>query len=112
MDNRVFELRTYHAAPGKMAALHARFRDHVCRLLQKHGMTLLGFWVPLDPAEAEQKLVYMVAYPSREAAERSWAAFRADSEWKAVKEASERDGKIVERLESVFLSPTDYSALR
>jgi hypothetical protein len=112
MDHRVFELRTYHAAPGKMAALHARFREHSCRLLQKHGMTLLGFWVPLEPGEAEKKLVYLVAYPNREAAERSWAAFRADPEWQAVKEASERDGKIVERIESVFLGPTDYSAVR
>jgi hypothetical protein len=111
MDQRVFELRTYHAAPGKMAALHARFRDHSCRLLRKHGMTLLGFWVPLDPAEADQKLFYLVAYPSRAAAEQSWAAFRADPDWQAVKEASERDGKLVERIDSVFLNPTDYSAL-
>jgi hypothetical protein len=112
MDTRVFELRTYHAAPGKMAALHARFRDHSCRLLHKHGMTLLGFWVPLAPAEAETKLLYLVAYPSREAAERSWTAFRADPEWQAVKAASERDGKLVERIDSVFLGPTDYSSLR
>jgi hypothetical protein len=112
MDNRVFELRTYHAVPGKMAALHQRFREHTCRLLQKHGLTLLGFWVPLEAGESEKRLVYLVAYPSREAAERSWAAFRVDPEWQAVKEASERDGQIVERIESVFLSPTDYSALR
>jgi hypothetical protein len=75
-------------------------------------MTLLGFWVPLEPGEAEKKLVYLVAYPSREAAERSWTAFRADPEWQAAKEASERDGKLAERIESVFLNPTDYSALR
>jgi hypothetical protein len=32
-DARVYELRTYHAAPGKMAALNARFRDHTTKLL-------------------------------------------------------------------------------
>ncbi|HXG11458.1 MAG TPA: NIPSNAP family protein [Gemmataceae bacterium] len=112
VDRRVFELRTYHAAPGKMEALHARFRNHTCRLLQKHGMTLVGFWVPADPTQAEQKLIYVLAFPSREAAEKSWKAFRDDPEWKAAKAASEKDGVLVEKVESVFLNPTDYSPLR
>jgi hypothetical protein len=109
VDTRVFEMRTYYAAPGKMEALHARFRDHTCRLFQKHGMTLIGFWSPTDPKEAERKMVYLLAYPSREAAEKSWKAFRTDPEWLRAKEASEKSGVLVERLESVFLSPTDYS---
>ncbi len=32
-DHRVYELRTYYVAPGKMSALHARFRDHTCKLV-------------------------------------------------------------------------------
>jgi hypothetical protein len=111
-DGRVFELRTYYAAPGKMQALHARFRDHTCRLFQKHGMTLVGFWSPTEAKEAEVKMVYLLAHPSQEAAQKSWAAFRADPEWQAAKAASEKNGTLVTKLEAVFLNPTDYSPLK
>jgi hypothetical protein len=111
-DERVFELRTYTAAPGKMEALHARFRDHTCKLFEKHGMAVIGFWNPTDPKNAEQKLVYILAFPSKQAADKSWKAFRADPAWKAAKEASEKDGKLVEQVESVYLKPTDYSPLK
>jgi hypothetical protein len=111
-DTRVFELRTYYAAPGKMEALHARFRNHTCKLFQKHGMTLIGFWSPTIPAEAEKKMIYVLAFPSQEAAERSWKAFREDPAWKAAKAASEKNGVLVEKVESVFLKATDYSPLR
>ncbi len=111
-DTRVFEMRTYYAAPGKMEALHARFRDHTCKLFKKHGMTLVGFWSPADPKEAETKMVYILAFPSKEAAVKSWMAFGADPDWKAAKEASEKNGKLVEKVESVFLNPTDYSPIK
>src|SRR5262245_29474961 len=65
--DRVFELRIYHAAPGKMKALHTRFRDHTCKLFKKHGMTLIGFWSPTDEKEAEKKMYYILAYSSKEA---------------------------------------------
>src|SRR4051812_41409130 len=76
VSNRVFEMRTYYAAEGKMKALHARFRDHTNKLFVKHGMDLVGYWVPTDEKGAETKLIYMLAYPSKEAADRSWKAFR------------------------------------
>lgn len=112
VDARVFEMRTYYAAPGKMEALHKRFRDHTNKLFVKHGMTLIGFWSPIDPKEAEQKMVYILAYPSREAADKSWKAFRDDPDWKAARDASEKDGKLVEKVESIFLNPTDYSPIK
>jgi hypothetical protein len=112
VETRVFELRTYYAAPGKMEALHARFRDHTCKLFEKHGMTIIGFWSPTDPKQAEQKLIYVLAFPSRAAAAKSWKAFGADPEWQRVKTASEKDGKLVERVESVYMNPTDYSPLK
>jgi hypothetical protein len=111
-DTRVFEMRTYYAAPGKMAALHARFRDHTCKLFEKHGMTIIGFWSPTDSKEAETKMVYILAFPSRDAATKAWAAFASDPAWKAVKEASEKEGKLVEKVESVYLNPTDYSPIK
>jgi hypothetical protein len=112
MDDRVFEMRTYFAAPGKMKALHARFRDHTCGLFKKHGITLVGFWSPIDEKEAEKKMVYVLAYPSKAAADKSWAAFRADPDWLKAKGESEKDGTLVEKVESVFLNPTDYSPLK
>lgn len=111
-DLRIFEMRTYFAAPGKMEALHARFRNHTCKLFEKHGMTLIGFWSPSDPKEAAKKLVYTLAFPNKEAADKSWKAFREDPAWNAVREASEKNGKLVDKVESVFLNPTDYSPLK
>jgi hypothetical protein len=112
VDTRVFEMRTYYAHPGKMEALHARFRDHTNKLFVKHGMTLIGFWSPTDPKEAERKMVYILAYPNREAAKKSWDAFRADPDWKKAKAASEAGGPLVEKVDSVFLNPTDYSPIK
>jgi hypothetical protein len=111
-ETRVFELRTYYAAPGKMEALHKRFREHTCKLFEKHGMTIVGFWSPTNSKEAEEKLVYLLAFPSKGAADKSWKDFRADPDWNRAREASERDGKLVERVESVYLSPTDYSPMK
>lgn len=112
MDTRVFELRTYYAHPGRMSALHQRFRNHTCRLFEKHGMTLVGFWSPIDPAAAEDKMVYVLAHASKGAADKSWSAFRTDPDWIAARDASEKDGPIVAKVESLFLHPTDYSPIR
>jgi NIPSNAP len=112
VEGRVFEMRTYYAAPGKMKALHARFRDHTNTLFKKHGMEIIGFWSPIDPTEAEKKLVYILAYPSKEAATQSWKAFQADPDWKKAKDASEVGGKLVDKVDSVFLTGTDYSPIK
>jgi hypothetical protein len=114
-DGRVFELRTYTAAPGKIDALNARFKDHTLALFKKHGMEVIGFWMPLekdkDPA-AGDKLVYLLSFKSRAAAEAAWKAFGSDPAWVAVKTASEVDGRLTSKIESVFLSGTDYSPLK
>ncbi|HXI52954.1 MAG TPA: NIPSNAP family protein [Candidatus Saccharimonadales bacterium] len=106
-DTRCFEMRTYYAAPGKLEALHARFRDHTCKLFEKHAMVNLGYWVPLT--NTENKLIYFLAYPSREARAASWKAFGNDPDWKAAQKASEANGPLVKKVESRLLSATDYS---
>ena len=106
---RVFELRTYYCHPGRLEALQKRFRDHTTRIFTKHGMENIGYWVPTDKPDV---LVYILAYPSREAATASWAAFRADPEWNTVRTASEADGPIVLKVESVYMTPTDYSPIK
>lgn len=109
---RVFELRTYHTFPGRLEALHKRFREHTNAIFVKHGMSLIGYWTPTEAPDSENTLVYILAYPSMAAREASWKAFRDDPDWQAAREASEKDGKIVEKVESKFLTPTDYSPIR
>jgi hypothetical protein len=108
-----FELRTYLTAPGKLAALNTRFRDHTCALFQKHGMTLVGFWTPAPGQPgADNTLIYLLQHASKEAAEASWKAFRADPEWIKAKAASEVDGSLTEKVEGLGLLPTDYSPMK
>ena len=106
-------MRTYYAAPGKLEALNARFRDHTCALFRKHGMEIIGFWMPVDKEQgAENKLVYILAHKSREAARESFAAFGNDPAWKQARAESEVNGRLVEKVESVFMSATDYSPIK
>jgi NIPSNAP protein len=109
---RFFEMRTYIAPPGKLEALNARFRDHTNKLFIKHGMELIGYWTPTEGPAASNTLVYILAYPNKEAREKAWKAFQEDPEWKAAREASEVNGKLVEKVDSVFLKPTDYSPIK
>ena len=108
----VYELRTYTAAEGKIANVNARFRDHTRRIFEKHGMKNIGYWTPLEGPTAGTTLVYILEHQSREAARASWAAFRTDPDWLKAKAESETAGPIVAKVESVFLNPTDYSALK
>ena len=107
IDTRVFEMRTYFAAPGKLDDLHARFRDHTTQLFTKHGITNLGYWTPIE--NPENKLVYLLAYPTREARDASWKAFGADPDWQTARKASEENGKLVLKIEQRFLTATDFS---
>ena len=109
--NRVFELRTYTAHPGRIDDVHARFADHTGALLERHGMTNIGYISPQDSPLSENTLIYILAHDSRAAAEASWAAFREDPEWQRVSEESRRDGPLVENVVSVFMDPTYYSQM-
>ena len=112
-DGRVFEMRTYTAHPGKLDALNARFRNHTLAIFKKHGMENVGYWVPAEGQPgAGEKLVYILAHKSRAAADASWKAFRSDPDWVKARAESEKDGPIVAKLESVFLSATDYSPFK
>ncbi len=111
-DSRVFELRVYHTAPGRLPALQSRFRDHTITIFNHHHMTSIGYWVPEDPSQKDNTLIYIIAHPSREEAKKNWAAFVADPEWQKVAKASEADGKIVEKIDSTYMDPTDFSPLK
>jgi hypothetical protein len=109
---KVFELRTYTAPPDKLADLHKRFRDHTLRIFQKHGMTNVVYMSPTDAPLSQNTLIYLLSHQSREAAKKSWAEFGADPEWKKVASESQVNGRILEKVESVFLTATDYSPMK
>ena len=109
---RVFELRTYTAPEGKLADLHARFRNHTMRIFKKHGIENVAYFAPQDAPMSQNTLVYLIAHPSREAAKQNWAAFQKDPEWQKVANESQVNGKIVAKVESVFLDATDYSPMK
>jgi NIPSNAP len=106
-DKQVYEMRVYYAAEGKLDALHARFRDHTTKLFEKHGIKNVGYWVPLE--NPDRRLIYFLAYPSRDAREQSWKNFMGDPDWVKAYKASEVDGKLVAKVESKYFQATDYS---
>ena len=108
--NRLFEIRTYYANEGKLDALKARFRDHTVALFKKHGMTNVGYWVPVD--NKDNKLVYILAFPNKEARKKAFQGFVNDPDWKAAYKASTKDGKLVKKIDSEFLTGTDFSAIK
>ena len=109
---RVFELRTYTCYEGKLPDLLARFRNHTTRLFERHGMTNIAYWVPQDAPASQNTLIYVIAHASREAAKKNWDEFRNDPEWQKVQKESEANGKIVSKVVSVFMDPTDFSTLK
>ncbi len=104
---KCYELRIYHAAEGKLDSLNTRFREHTLELFKRHGMTSVGYWMPLE--NPDRLLVYLLAYPNLAAREASWKAFQADPAWVAAKAASETTGTLVAKVESRYLAPTDFS---
>lgn len=106
----LYELRVYHPHPGKLDALNARFREHTLKLFEKHGMRNVAYWIEQPSEQApDGKVIYVLAFPSRDARDASWRSFVADPEWQAVAAASEADGKLVARVDSTFMSLADYS---
>jgi NIPSNAP len=105
----VYELRIYHVYEGKLDDLLRRFRDHTTKLFEKHGIKNVAYWTPTDEPLKGKTLVYILAHPSREAATANWKAFGADPEWQSVKDKSEANGKLVEKIDSTFMMMTDFS---
>ena len=111
--DKLYELRVYKAAEGKLDALHARFRDHTDGIFASHGMRSVGYWSPTEGTKAGDVLIYVLEYPNRDAAKASWKAFGRDPKWQSARKASEVNGRLLaERPESIYMKPTDYSPTR
>ena len=109
---RVFEIRTYTTNEGKLDALHARFRNHTTKLFEKHGITNVGYWKPLDEPLSKNTLIYIVSHPDREAAKKAWEGFRNDPEWVKAKQASEVNGVLTAKVDSIYMEAADYSKIK
>jgi hypothetical protein len=110
-SNRVFELRVYHATPGKVTTLESRFRDTASKLLAKHGLNAVGYWVSDDAPPSDNTLIYILAHPSREEAKKNWDAMRADPAFQEMLK-SEQTEKSVEKVDSTYMHPTDFSPMK
>ena len=110
-SNRVFELRIYHVVPGKMPALESRFRDTTSKLMAQHDLKVVGDWVTEGSPDWDNTLVDIVAHPSREDARKNWDAIMADPEFQEVMK-SEQANKLVEKIDSTFMRPTDFSPMK
>jgi hypothetical protein len=106
-ESRLFELRVYTATKGNLAKVEARFKDHTIKLFEKHGITNIGYWVPIK--NDEEKLYYIVAHKDMKSRGESFKNFIADPEWKKAAAESEKDGPIVAKIDSTYLTVTDYS---
>ena len=92
-----------------MAELEARFRDHTIKIFDRHGLKSVAYWTPTDDPDKSNTLIYILEHPSREAAAANWKAFQDDPEWKSVKEKSEANGKLVDKVDSTYMEMTDFS---
>ncbi len=111
-SNRVFELRVYHTVPGKATALQAEFREKVTKWFAKHDLQAVGYWAPTDAPVADNTFVYILAHPSRDEAKKHWAAFQADPEFQAMIKSQAGDAKLVEKVDSTYMAPVDFSPMK
>jgi NIPSNAP len=112
LPHHVYELRLYHVKEGKMDALKARFGDHTDSIFKRHNVKSIGYWSPEDAPDSQRLFVYILEHPSRQEAEKNWAEFQADPEWKKVKVESEVNGALVDHIDRYFMDPTSFSAIQ
>lgn len=107
----VYELRSYYAMPGKLEDIKKRFRDHTIKIFNGHNMKSVGYWEPQDNTK-DQVLIYMLEHASKEEATKNWRAFATDPEWQKVSKESELNGKLIDHIVSVYMNPSDFSAMK
>jgi hypothetical protein len=110
-SNRVFELRIYHTVPGKVPALTTRFRDIASKLLAKHELKAVGYWIPQDALASDNTFIYILAHPSREGAKANWSAMFADPAFQEMGKMEQTE-KLVEKVDSIYMNPTDFSPMK
>jgi hypothetical protein len=108
-SDRVFELRIYHACPGKLPRMESRFRDKTSGILSRHNLKVVGYWVAEDLKD--NSFVFLFAHQSREDAAKNWEAFRLDPDFQDVVKSEEAE-KTLDKAEIIWLRPTDFSPMK
>jgi hypothetical protein len=108
-SDRVFELRIYHAVPGKLPVMESRFREKTSKILARHNLNVVGYWVA-DEAP-DNSFVFLFSHESRAEAKKNWDAFRLDPEFQDVAK-SEQAEKTLEKADIIWLRPTDFSPMK
>ena len=108
-SDRVFELRVYHALPGKLPALESRFRDKTSKILARHDLKVVGYWAA-DGA-SDNSFIWIVADSSREEAKKNWDRMMADPEFQDVIKAEQAE-KLVEKVDVTYMRATDFSLIK
>jgi NIPSNAP len=111
IKDMIYELRIYHAMPGRLPALLSRFQNHTIQIWEKHGIRQAGFWTTLI-GESNQQLTYLLTWDSMADREERWSAFLADPEWIAIGKESEKDGQLVQNIRNELLKPTAFSSVK
>jgi hypothetical protein len=109
--DRVFELRVYRAMPGRLPALESRFRDTASKLLAKHDLKAVGYWVPVDAPASDNTFIYILAHPSREEARKNWDAMFGDPAFQEMVKSEQAD-KLVEKVDVTYMRPADFSPMK
>jgi hypothetical protein len=109
--SRFFELRIYHDVPGKLPVMEARFREKTSKILARHNLKVVGYWVTVDASASENSFIFMLAYQSREDAKKNWEAVRSDPEFQEIEKAEQAE-KTLEKAELIYMRPTDFSPMK
>jgi len=110
-SNRVFELRVYHVAPGKVEAVESLFREKSSKLLAKHDLKAVGYWMPDEGPMSENTFIYLLVHPSREEAKKNWDGLFADPEFQEMIKGVRAEG-LVQKVDATYMHPTDFSPLK
>jgi uncharacterized membrane-anchored protein len=109
-SNRVFQLRVYHALPGKLPMLESRFRDTTSKILARHNVTAVGYWVAEDPSA--NSFIWIAASSSPEEEKKNFDAMMADPEFQQNVIKVEQAEKTVEKIDVTHMRPTDFSPIK
>jgi hypothetical protein len=110
-SNRVFELRVYHDLPGKLPVMESRFREKTSKILARHNLNVVGYWVTADASVSENSFIFMLAHQSREEAKKNWEAVRLDPEFHEIEKAEQTE-RTLEKAELTYMRPTDFSPMK
>lgn len=107
----IHELRIYHAMPGRLPDLNARFTNHTLEIWKRFDIRPTAFWTTLI-GDNNNDLTYLLEWENLADRDRKWNAFVADKEWQAVRAETEKNGPLVASISNSILVPTAYSAIR